>query len=321
MKFMKNRLLWGGFLVFNLSMFQKIDFSATILYRMRKLIFIFLIFLIFQNPSHAIRIGLQNGVKSTYIGSSKTAQIIDGQTGKPLFTMKPLTAYTIKPYKNVFSIRINNKNYKLNTNYIIVTSKEEKNFVATKHRWYRGELIVYNVNKKITVINRLPLEEYILGVVPSEMPSRWNLEAHKAQAIAARSYAVANMGKRLSKGYDLKDTPEDQAYGGASAEKPNTTRAVLQTKGIVMTYNNKVISAYYHAASGGQTKNAKDVWMKDLPYIHSVYGYDSGIKKSGHGVGMSQHGANNLAKKGYSSYQILNYFYKNIHFAVIKSPL
>ena len=288
---------------------------------MRKVFFLFIIYFIFLNPAHAIRIGLQEGVRSTYVGSSKVANIIDGQTGKTLYTMKPLTAYTIKPYKNIFSITINHKNYKLNTNYIIVRSDEEKNFVATKRKWYRGELIVYNVDKKITVINKLPLEEYILGVVPSEMPSKWHFEAHKAQAIAARSYAVANMGKRLSKGYDLKDTPEDQAYGGASSEKPNTTRAVLETKGIVMTYNNKIISAYYHAASGGHTKNSKDVWMKDLPYIHAVDGYDSGIRKMGHGVGMSQYGANNLASKGYSSFQILNYFYKNIHFARIKSPI
>ena len=286
---------------------------------MRKVFILFIMYLILGLPAHAIRIGLQENARSTHIGSSKIASIIDGQTGKTLYTMKPLTAYAIKPYNGTFSIRINNKNYKLNTNYLIIKSNEKKNFVYTKNRWYRGDLIVYNVNNRITVINKLPLEEYILGVVPSEMPSKWHFEAHKAQAIAARSYAVANMGKRLSKGYDLKDTPEDQAYGGATSEKPNTTQAVLQTKGVVMTYNNKVIPAYYHAASGGKTRNSKDVWMKDLPYIHSVDGYDSGIRKMGHGVGMSQYGANNLAAKGYSSYQILNYFYKNIHFARIKN--
>ena len=167
----------------------------------------------------------------------------------------------------------------------------------------------------------MPIEEYLLGVVPSEMPSKWNIEAHKAQAIAARSYAIANMGKRKHSGYDLKDTPIDQAYGGASAETPQTTKAVSMTKGIVLTYGGKVIPAFYHASSGGKTVSSGAVWAKDLPYIKSVPGYDDGIKKSGHGVGMSQHGANNLANKGYNAYKILNYFYKNVKFAVVKTQL
>ena len=165
----------------------------------------------------------------------------------------------------------------------------------------------------------VPLEEYLMGVVPSEMPSVWNIEAHKAQAIAARSYAIANLGKRKSMGYDLKDTPLDQTYGGASSETKQTTRAVLETRGIVLTHNGKIIPAYYHAASGGKTVVSGAVWAKDLPYIKSVPGYDDGIRKNGHGVGMSQHGANNLANKGYNAYQILNYFYKNIRFSVTKN--
>ena len=119
----------------------------------------------------------------------------------------------------------------------------------------------------------------------------------------------------------LKDTPEDQAYGGASAETPQTSRAVMQTRGIVLTYGGKVIPAYYHASSGGKTVSSGAVWARDLPYIKSVPAYDEGIRKNGHGVGMSQHGANNLANKGYNAYQILNYFYKNVKFSVVKTQL
>ena len=151
------------------------------------------------------------------------------------------------------------------------------------------------------------------------MPSKWNIEAHKAQAIAARSYALANLNKRSSKGYDLKDTPLDQAYGGASSETPQTTRAVLSTRGEVLTYDNKIIPAYYHASAGGKTLSAGKVWNHDLPYIQSVNSYDWGTRKSGHGVGMSQHGANNMANKGFSAREILNYFYKDITFARLKS--
>ena len=191
--------------------------------------------------------------------------------------------------------------------------------MATKKRWYRGEIVIYNYHKKLIVVNNVALEEYLMGVVPAEMPPGWNVEAHKAQAIAARSYAIANLGKRKSMGYDLKDTPQDQTYGGASAETKRTTKAVLETRGIVLTHDGKIIPAYYHASSGGKTVGSGAVWAKDLPYIKSVPGYDDGIRKNGHGVGMSQHGANNLANKGYNAYQILNYFYKNVKFSVTKN--
>ncbi|GBF23393.1 stage II sporulation protein D [Candidatus Gastranaerophilus sp. (ex Termes propinquus)] len=273
------------------------------------------------NSCFAIQIGLEEDIKSTYVGTSKPGQITDGRSGKLLFNTKELTPYAIKPHNNVLAIKVGRQHYSLGTNYIVVKPKDDKGFTATKRKWYRGEIVIYNVNKRLIVINRLPLEEYLLGVVPAEMPSKWNFEAHKAQAIAARSYAVANLGKRKSKGYDLKDTPQDQAYGGASAETAQTSRAVSSTRGIVITHGGKVIPAYYHASSGGHTLPAGAVWAHNLPYIKAVPGQDGGVRKNGHGVGMSQHGANNLANKGYTSFEILNYFYQNIKFAVIKTQI
>ena len=151
------------------------------------------------------------------------------------------------------------------------------------------------------------------------MPSKWNIEAHKAQAIAARSYAVANLQKRGARGYDLKDTPEDQAYGGATAETSQTNDAVMETAGLVLIHEGKISPAYYSASAGGHTKSASQVWTKDVGFIKAVPSFDDGIKKNGHGVGMSQYGANNLAKKGYNAYQILKYFYANTKFAKINS--
>ena len=97
--------------------------------------------------------------------------------------------------------------------------------------------IIKNQNGLLTLINKLDIESYIQGVVPAEMPSSWQYEAHKAQAIAARSYALANLGKRAKYGYDLKDTPEDQAYNGASAETQQTNLAVVDSYGIVLIYD------------------------------------------------------------------------------------
>ncbi len=275
-------------------------------------------FLFTTQKSHAIRIGLIEGAKKTYIGSSQNAQFFDGKTGKSLFVARSFIPYPIKARGNSIAIKIKGRYYDCSTNAIYIKNPDKKGFFATKRRWYRGDMIIYNVGGRLTVVNSLPLEEYLLGVVPSEMPSKWNLEAHKAQAIAARSYALANLNKRGSHGYDLKDTPHDQAYGGASSETPQTTRAVLSTKGEVLTYNNKIIPAYYHASSGGKTISAGSVWSHDLPFIKSVDGFDRGIRKNGHGVGMSQHGANNLANRGFSARQILGYFYKDVSIARLK---
>jgi stage II sporulation protein D len=282
------------------------------------LIIIFFIQCIFSIPCFAVKIGLQNSVGRTFVGVSTQGEIINGRTNKILFNMPVMQGYNIKAYKNSIGIKVQGHFFNLKTDYIIIKPLQ-KGYVSTKGRWYRGSLIVYNKNGALTVINNVGIEDYIKGVVPSEMPSGWNFEAHKAQAIAARSYALANLGKRTNSGYDLKDTPEDQAYGGASAEAPRTNRAVQDTKGIVLTYNLKIIPAYYSASAGGQTSNSSDVWIKNLPYLQSVPSFDGNIKKNGHGVGMSQHGANNLANKGYNAYQILQYFYKGVKFARINS--
>lgn len=267
------------------------------------------------NPCYAIKIGLQEGVDRIGIGASVETSLIDANTNKTVTKFEAMKGYEIIPYKNTMAIALEGKFYQIYSDYVVL--KAPAGFVSAKGKWYRGFLIVQNKNKKLTVINDVELEDYLKGVVPSEMPSGWELEALKAQAVAARSYALANLGKRASSGYDLKDTPEDQAYGGASVETPKTNEAVASTSGLVLTYNMKVVPAYYSASAGGQTINASAVWGNDLPFVRSVPSYDDNVKKNGHGVGMSQHGANNLAKQGYNAYQILNYFYQNIKFAKV----
>ena len=264
-------------------------------------------------PVNAIKIGLIDSTNSNYVASSTQGSILEGSSQRALMMMNPMQKYVLTKYGSKISISFAGHKYDLGTNYIIVKS-QGGGFVSTKNKWYRGDLIVVNTGSGLEFINNVGLEDYLMGVVPSEMPRSWNYEAHKAQAIAARSYAVANLGKRGSKGYDLKDTPEDQAYGGASAESVRTNYAVMETKGQVMAYNNKVIPAYYHASAGGHTLDASSVWGKQLPFIKAVPSFDSNVKKNGHGIGMSQYGANNLANYGYNAYQILNYFYNGVTF-------
>ena len=265
------------------------------------------------NKAHAMKIGIVDGASQVSVGTSKEAELISPLHNKAFYKLKPMKPYAFKATGSTISIELNDQWFNLNIARIGV-KPAEKGFVSTKRRWYRGEFIIENRDGSLVVVNNLPLEDYMLGVVPSEMPSKWNYEALKAQAIAARSYAIANRGKRASRGYDLKDTPEDQAYGGASSETATTNSAVLETKGVVITYNKKVIPAYYSASAGGHTVNAGAVWNKDLPYLKSVPSFDEGVKKNGHGLGMSQHGANKLAQNGYNAYQILTYYYNNVKF-------
>ena len=286
---------------------------------MKRIFIIFLAAILnicFCSSSEAIKIGLQTSINQTVIACSDGGIIIDNNTGKAIAKVLKMKPYHLKANGNAITIKNENKYGSIGTNSI--TLKPLSGFVSVKGKWYRGTLVVNASKGKLTVINDVDLENYLKGVVPSEMPSRWNIEAHKAQAIAARSYAVANLGKRASLGYDLKDTPEDQAYGGASAESSRTTKAVKETNGIVITYNKKIIPAYYHASSGGHTVNSGQVWNTDLPYLRSVPSFDSNLSKNGHGVGMSQQGANNLASKGYNAYQILMYFYNNVHFGKLR---
>lgn len=285
-----------------------------------RLLIVLLFFSFCQNGSSAITIGLLDDIKSSYIAVSEDGRAIDGNTGKILFPVRKMYRYDIKSTKRGVFVKLSDRRYyNIRTNNLIIVPGTN-GFVSTKEKWYRGNLIIKEGDDGFTVINDVSLEEYLLGVVPSEMPSSWNIEALKAQAVVARSYALANLGKRLRFGYDLKDTPEDQAYGGASGEKNRTTQAVLATKGKVLVYDGKVINACYCASAGGRTRLSSEVWnTTPVPYFHSVYSFDSEIKKKGHGVGLSQYGANFLAKTGCNAYQILNYFYRDVALGTLKS--
>jgi len=274
--------------------------------------------IIFANPSHAIKIGLLTNVEQVGIGTDVAGRMISVHTNRTVCTTDPLKGYILVPNKNEIAIKSGGHLYPLNTDALVLRP-DTKGYVSTKGKWYRGKLMVKNVGGKLIVINDIPLEDYLKGVVPSEMPPSWEYEALKAQAIAARSYALANLGKQSRYGYDLKDNTEDQAYGGASAETSRTNRVVEETEGLVLTYDMRIISAYYCASAGGMT-NA-NAWGDSLPYLHSVFSFDDEMGKQGHGVGMSQHGANNLAKQGYNAYQILQYFYQNVKFAKLNDEV
>lgn len=134
---------------------------------------------------------------------------------------------------------------------------------------YRGSVELRADGQGVTAVNCLPLEEYLYAVVPSEMPAYWPAEALKAQAVAARSYALASRAGSSGRAYDLLADQRGQVYRGYDAEHPAATRAVEETRGVVLTYRNQVASAVFHSSSGGYTENSEDVWTKKVDYLRS----------------------------------------------------
>ena len=263
---------------------------------------------------------------------------------------------------------------------------------------------------KLNRIDTMPMEEYIVGVVAGEMPVSFNIEALKAQAIAARNYAIKKVIANKDKEYDLIDTTDNQVYLDIETLKNNwkskyveninkVRKAVYDTKEEYLLYDNKIIDLFYFSTSNGKTENVKNVFNVDVPYLTSVDSpwdekENSGfykekdlsleefykllgleynenlevkdIKKNesnriseitingkvftgreiyellkirstdfeiekenetitiktkgfGHGVGMSQYGANGMAKEGYNYKDILKYYYNDTKIKKIKN--
>jgi SpoIID/LytB domain protein len=134
-------------------------------------------------------------------------------------------------------------------------------------RLYRGKLELVPQGGFLRVVNVLSLESYVQGVVAGEMPFTWPAEALKAQAVAARSYALASVLK--GKPYDLYSDVRSQVYLGVGGEKSSTTKAVADTAGQVVLYGGKVATTYYYSSSGGRTASAADVFGFSVPYLVS----------------------------------------------------
>jgi SpoIID/LytB domain protein len=134
-------------------------------------------------------------------------------------------------------------------------------------RRYRGSIQVDVVGGGLRAINVVNLEQYLYGVVPSEMPSGWSPEALKAQAVVARSYALA---VRKTGAFDLYPDTRSQVYLGMDHEKLSTSAAVDATAGKVVLYNGQVAKTYFYSSSGGRTAASQDVWGTAVPYLVSV---------------------------------------------------
>lgn len=154
---------------------------------------------------------------------------------------------------------------------VFASDDEEQNPIRFNEKPYRGRLEVFaNTRGTLTVVNVVALEDYVRGVVPNELsPSGWpQIEALKAQAVAARTYAVSNLGRFAADGFDLTPDTRSQVYGGRSTEHPLTDRAVLETRGRIATYKGVPINALYTSTCGGRTEDAENIFGgTPVPYL------------------------------------------------------
>ncbi len=151
---------------------------------------------------------------------------------------------------------------------LVFASSDEKSApVRFNDKPFRGRIEVFaNTHGSVTVVNVIGLEDYVRGVVPNEL-SYPALEALKAQAIAARTYAVKNRGQFSSEGFDLLPTTRSQVYRGLTSETSLTSRAVDETRGMIATYNGEPINALYTSTCGGRTEDAANIFNEDIPYL------------------------------------------------------
>lgn len=153
---------------------------------------------------------------------------------------------------------------------IIRPSDKSDGGLALDGRRYRGALELRHRGAGLTAVNIVPVDDYLLSVVPEEMPTDWPAEALKAQSVAARSFALKSRGRHAAEGYDLCTTTHCQLYKGIASEKTASTAAVRATRGEVLTYGGQPIEALFHTDSGGMTESSEDVWGSHVPYLRAV---------------------------------------------------
>ncbi|MBU6454471.1 MAG: SpoIID/LytB domain-containing protein [Cyanobacteria bacterium REEB67] len=199
------------------------------------------------------RIGLQTRVSNIrLVVWTPGAVFIDN---RPVFALKPQMVYSLSPGK--ITELATGQSFPLPFDRRATVAAPDYRIWAN-NRWWRGSLEAISLSNGITAVNVLDLEDYLKGVVPSEMPSSWQPEALKCQAVAARSYAVAHLGagsKWKSEGFDLVPDVRDQAYKGLAAEAASTNLAVWLTRGVILQNANRVKAGFYRAWVGDDMEN------------------------------------------------------------------
>ncbi len=221
-----------------------------------------------REPIIRVLIAKNNNIR---IRSDKLIPLtIDGK----IFSNKKIKGLTLKNEENrkiLYFDRDKQKIYDLKNNQKFQVRSSDGRGIWVGQKRFQGKLNLFVLDTEILVVNVLGIEKYLSSVVGAEMPTKWPIEALKAQAIASRTYALKQEGNDL---FDIDSTNRNQVYNGLESRTYKTRRAVRSTRSLVLTYKNKLINALFHSSSGGITENSQDVWKNKYPYLTSVKDFD-----------------------------------------------
>ncbi len=215
-----------------------------------------------------VRVGVKVGVASLELDGTGRVAIVDAAGRARSSGAGP---WTVTGTEGGLDLRAGGETVRVSG---IVVARPASGQVRVDGKPYHGAILLRPATGGVTAVNVLDMERYLLGVVPLEIgagrPAE-ELEAVKAQAIAARTYAVRHMGRREALGFDFYGSVNDQVYGGVSAEDPVSSRAVRETAGQIIAYDGRPIEAFYHSTCGGHTAALEEVWVGEpRPYLQSI---------------------------------------------------
>lgn len=228
----------------------------------------------FADGGTVISVGLESN-KASYVVSSDVPFIVTDAGGKRIICkMRANDKVTVGMSKK--GMTINGKTISGTKVLIHSEGKKRKGILKLNGIPYRGSFAISSIRGKMCLqaVNQVPLEEYLYGVVPNEMSPSWASEALKAQAVAARTFALHDMKKHATEGYDVCATTHCQVYRGVNSEHRATSSAVDLTAGEYLAYHGKAIISLFHAGGGGYTENSENVWGKHEPYLRGVEDFD-----------------------------------------------
>jgi stage II sporulation protein D len=228
-------------------------------------------------PAHAaaleMRVAVEQDVSQVKVGSSTDAILKDVASGREISQIPAMNAIVAEPKSGLVAF----SNFQAGAIWI---EPSNGGYVFVGDTWYRGRVLVVPTSGGLTAVNYVNLDEYLYSVVGGEMGARFPMEALRAQAIAARTYALYQRQTGANEVFDVGDTTKWQYYAGLDKETAETRAAVESTQDIVVTYNDQIINAVFSACSGGHTQNSEDVWSSALPYLRGVEDYDLSVPQA-----------------------------------------
>jgi len=204
-----------------------------------------------------------NGLKLSCAGGIK---LVDPESGETLSEFGPGSHAQILALNG----HLTAMGRELGVPEAMLESVQEQDPIKVGGVSYRGHLFIKASGANLLLVNEVSLDEYLYGVLPGEVGSNWPIEALKAQAVAARTYAIFRAQNSESKLYDLDDSTRSQVYFGISKEAQKTSQAVNDTSDMILTWQGKAAETFFHANCGGHTADAASVWGTDLPYLRGV---------------------------------------------------